>query len=413
MPLYAYKGIGAGGKSVSGVRDADSPKALRQLMRKDGVVVTEFDISRGGKKGQVGGKGLGREVDLNELLGRVRKGEVASFTRQLSTLIRAGIPLAESLGALVEQTENPKFQAVVGEVRTAVNEGSALADALKKHPAIFDDLFVSMVRAGEMAGNLDEVLARLADFMESSTRLRGKVQGAMIYPILMMVVGTIVMVLMMVAVIPKITIIFEQQEKALPWNTELLIWFSDVVGSYWLVLLILFGVGLYLFRNWTRTEEGRARWHAFILKMPIFGPLNRQVAVARFTRTMSTMLNAGVPMLRALETSKDILGNVVLMDVVSKARTAVSEGESLAVTLRKSGQFPASVTHMIAVGERAGELESMLLRVADAYDSDVEMKLGRLTALLEPVMLIFMAVGVGFVVMSIMMPIMDMGTGFH
>ncbi len=413
MPLYAYKGIGPSGKSVNGVRDADSPKALRQMMRKDGVVVTQFDVSKGGKKGQAGGKGLGREVNMGDTFGRVRKNEVAAFTRQLATLLRAGIPLAESIGALMEQLENPKLQAMVGEVRTAVNEGSSLADALSKHPAIFDSLYVSMVRAGELAGNLDEVLARLADFMESSAKLRAKVQGAMIYPVVMVVVGAIIMTILMVAVIPKITMIFEQQDKALPWNTELLIWMSDVMGGYWWLIFGMWTIAFILFRRWSRSPEGKPAWHRFLLKLPLAGPLNRQVAVSRFTRTLSTMLSAGVPMLRALETSKDILGNVVLMDVVQKARTAVSEGESLAVSLRRSGHFPAAVTHMIAVGERAGELETMLLRVADAYDSEVEMKLDRMTGLLEPMMLIFMAIGVGFVIISIMMPIMGMSSGFQ
>ena len=414
MPVYAYKGIGPGGKTVSGVRDADSPKALRQLMRKDGVVLTEFDVSKGGKKVQSAGKGaLGRDVNFGEMIGRVRRNEVAAFTRQLATLLRAGIPLAESLGALFEQIENPKLHAIVGEVRTAVNEGSSLADSLAKHPAVFDDLFVSMVRAGEVAGNLDEVLGRLAEFMESSARLRSKVQGAMIYPFLMIGVGVVIMGILMVAVIPKITVIFEQQDMALPWNTELLIFLSDLILGYWWLLGVLTVAGFVAFRKWSRSPTGKPRWHGMILKMPLFGSLLRQVSVARFTRTMSTMLSAGVPMLRALETSKDILGNVVLMDVIDRARTAVSEGESLAVTLRRSGQFPPAVTHMIAVGERAGELETMLLRVSDAFDAEVDMKLGRLTALLEPLMLIVMAVGVGFVIFSIMMPIMDMGSSFR
>ena len=414
MPVYAFKGIGPGGKPVSGVRDADSPKALRQLMRREGVVLTEFDISKGGKKVQSGGKGaLGRDVNFGEMFGRVGRNEVAAFTRQLATLLRAGIPLAESLAALTEQIENPKLQAIVGEVRTAVNEGSSLADSLAKHPAVFNELFVSMVRAGEIAGNLDEVLGRLAEFMESSARLRSKVQGAMIYPFLMIGVGVVIMGIMMVAVIPKITLIFDQQDMALPWNTELLIFLSDLIMGYWWLLGIVAGVGMFGFRKWSRSPTGQTRWHGMMLKLPLFGSLLRQVAVARFTRTMSTMLSAGGPMLRALETSKDILGNVVLMNVIERALTAVSEGESLAVTLRRSGQFPPSMTHMIAVGERAGELENMLLRVSDAFDAEVDMRLGRMTALLEPIMLIIMAVGVGFVIFSIMMPIMDMGSSFR
>lgn len=410
MPLYAYKGVGPSGKPQSGVRDADSPKILRQILRKEGVVVTSFDISKGGKKGQAGGKGLSREVHLGDVLARVGKAEVGAFTRQLATLLRAGIPLAEALGALFEQIENPRFKAIIGEVRTAVNEGSSLADALAKHPAIFDNLFVSMVRAGELAGNLDDVLVRLAEFMESSDKLKSKVQGAMIYPAIMVVVGTVIMGILMVAVIPQITSIFEQQNKVLPWYTELLIALSGFIASFWWLIGLLAVAGVFGFRAWIHSPTGRPAWHGFILKMPLVGSLTRQVAISRFSRTMGTMLAAGVPMLRALETAKEILGNVILMDVVERARQAVSEGESLAVTLRKSGHFPPTVTHMIAVGERAGELESMLQRVADAYESQVDTRLGRLTALLEPVMLVVMGGAVAFVIFSILVPIMDMSS---
>jgi general secretion pathway protein F len=408
MPLYAYKGIGANGKTTTGVRDADTPKLLRQILRKEGVVVTQFDISKGGKKGSAAGKGLSREVSLGDVLSRVSKGEIGAFTRQLATLLRAGIPLAEALGALFEQTEGVKFKAIVGEVRTAVNEGSSLADALGKHPTVFDSLYVSMVRAGEMAGNLDEVLGRLADFMESADRLKSKVQGAMIYPLIMVVVGTVIMGVMMVAVVPEITSIFIQQNKALPWYTQLLIGMSNFVASFWWLVIIATIGGVYGFRSWSRSPAGRPVWDGFVLKLPMVGGLVRQVAIGRFTRTMGTMLSAGVPMLRTLEISKAILGNVILMDAVERAKVAVSEGESLALTLRRSGHFPPAVTHMIAVGERAGELESMLMRVAESYESQVDMRLNRLTALLEPLMLVVMGGGVAFVIFSILVPIMDM-----
>lgn len=408
MPLYAYRGIAQSGKTAQGVREADSPKTLRQLLRKDGITVTQVELSKGGKGTAAAGKGLNREVDFGRLLSRVKRTEVAAFTRQLATLLRAGIPLAESMGALFDQTENQKFKSVIGEVRTAVNEGAALADAVEKHPAVFDELFVSMVRAGELAGNLDDVLARLADFMESSQQLKSKVQGAMVYPIIMIVVGTLIMSILMIAVVPKITTLFVQQKKALPWNTELLILISDVLGGYWWLvgsLLILAGI---LLRRWIRTSEGQKRWHGWLLRMPLMGAVLRKVAVARFARTLGTMLNAGVPLLRALDTAKEVLGNVVLQGAVENAKHAVSEGQSLAETLRRSKQFPPAITHMIAVGERAGELESMLLRVADAYEREVDMTLSRMTTVLEPLMLVVMGGAVAFVVFSILMPIMDM-----
>jgi general secretion pathway protein F len=407
VPVYAYKGIAKNGKATSGVRDAESPKALRQMLRKDGVVVTETSLSKARPGAKSGGKGLNKEVSI-ELFAAIKKTEVAAFARQAATMLRAGIPLAESLGALFEQLDHEKLKSVVGEVRVAVNEGQSFADALAKHPKVFDNLFVSMVRAGETAGNLDEVLTRLADFMESAAKLKSKVQGAMIYPVIMLVVGVAIMSVLMIAVVPKITGLFVDQGVALPLTTRILIWISDFLGNWWFGLLLFFGVAFAGFRYWIRTEDGRRAWHGAVLKMWLVGPLVRQVAVARFCRTMGTMLQAGVPMLKVLETSKAVLGNVVLIDVVEKAKVSVTEGESLAVTLKRSGHFPAGVTHMIAVGERSGSLEDMLLRVADDFESQVDIKLDRLTGMLEPIMLVVMGGAVAFVVFSILMPMMEM-----
>jgi general secretion pathway protein F len=418
MPMYAYKGLGPSGKAIAGLRDADSPKALRQLLRKDGVVVTDCEIStKGGAKaradkaaGIAAKKGLSREVDLGGLLGGVRKAEVAAFTRQMATLLRSGIPLAESLTALYDQVQNVRFKVPIGEIRTAVNEGTSLADAMAKHKRIFDELYVSMVRAGEIAGNLDEVLSRLADFLESSQKLKAKVQGAMIYPIIMLLVGTAIMVVLMVAVIPEITRMFAQQGKTLPWNTRLLIGSANAFRDYWyVILLVLVGIG-WLFWWWTHTTEGRKTWHGFVLRMPLVGPLARHIAVSRFARTLGTMLTSGVEMLKAMDVAKQILGNVILRKAVEDAKKAVTEGESLAATLKRSNQFPSTMIHMVAVGERAGQLEQMLQRIADAYEAEVDMKLGRLTTMLEPLMLVVMGGAVGFVVFSILQPIMDMGS---
>lgn len=408
MPVYAYKGIAKSGKATSGVRDAESPKALRQLLRKDGIVVTETSLAKGAQAKKSSGKGLQKEVSFGEFLQGVKKTEVAAFARQLSTMLRAGIPLAESLGALFEQAEHEKFKQVLGTVRTDVNEGMSLADALAKHSTVFEDLFVSMVRAGETAGNLDDVLTRLADFMESSAKLKSKVQGAMIYPVIMLVVGTVIMAVLMIAVVPKITSLFDDQGVALPLNTQLLIGLSDFLGAFWFYLFLVIVLGFAGFRYWARTPEGRKSWHSTVLRMWLVGPLVRQVAVARFARTMGTMLQAGVPMLKVLETSKAVLGNEVLVGVVEDAKIAVTEGESLAVSLKRSGHFPPAVTHMIAVGERSGSLEDMLLRVADAFEGDVDMKLDRLTGMLEPIMLVIMGGSVAFIVFSILMPMMEM-----
>jgi general secretion pathway protein F len=412
MPMYAYKGIAASGKAVSGVRDADTPKTLRQILRKDGVIVTSYELSKGGKaaKDQNARKGgLSKEVDLGGLFGGVSKVEIAAFTRQMATLLRSGIPLADSLGALVDQVTNVRLKSPLSEVRTAVNEGSSFADSLAKHPKLFDELFVSMVRAGELAGNLDEVLTRLADFLENSQKLKSKIQGAMIYPMVMVVVGIGIMAVLMIKVIPEITAMFTQQGRALPLNTRFLIASSRFFGNYW--LWIFFGsiaLGI-LFKKWTRSKEGKPVWHRFVLKLPVVGELVRTINVGRFARTLGTMLQSGVPMLRALDTAKQIVGNVLIQQAIEDAKKAVTEGESLAVTLRKSGQFPPTMIHMTAVGEKAGQLEQMLERVAITYESEVDTKLSRFTALLEPMMLVVMGGAVAFIVFSILQPIMDLG----
>jgi general secretion pathway protein F len=411
MPVYAYKGIGPTGKAVAGVKDAESPKLVRAIMRKDGVVVTAVELSKvGAKAAASAGKGLSKEVDIGAIFGGVKKSDIAAFTRQLATLLKSGIALAESLNTLFEQTDNVRLKVPLGEVRTAVNEGSAFADALSKHPKLFDELYVSMIRAGEVAGNLDEVLERLADFLDGAEKLKSKVQSAMIYPIIMLIVGLVIMAVLMVAVIPEVTKMFKSQGKTLPWNTRLLIWSADTLRHQILLVLAGWAAVIFGFRYWVKSPTGRPAWHRLVLRLPMVGDLARKVNVARFSRTLSTMLTAGVPMLRALDTAKEILGNVILRKAIDDAKQAVTEGESLAVTLKRSGQFPAMMTHMVAVGERAGQLEQMLERVASTYENEVDIRLGRLTAMLEPLMLVAMGGSVAFVVFSILQPIMSMGT---
>ena len=416
MVMYAYKGIGPTGKPVNGLRDAESPKAVRMLLRKEGVVVTECEVSKkggGAAAKAVKGKGLSKDVDLGGLFGGVKKTDVANFTRQMSTLLKSGIALAEALAVLVEQTDNVRFKSPLGEVRTMVNEGSSLADAMSKHPKIFDDLYVSMVRAGEVAGNLDEVLTRLADFLDSSQKLKSKVQSAMMYPIIMAVIGTVILSILMVAVIPEVTKMFQAQKRTLPINTRMLIGTSDLLRNHFLLLLVMIGLSIWGFVAWLRSASGKQRWHRFVLKVPLVGDLARKVNTARFSRTLATMLSAGVPMLRALDTAKMILGNVVLRQAIDDAKQAVTEGESLAVTLRRSGQFPSMMTHMIAVGERAGQLEQMLERIAETYENEIDLRLARLTSLLEPLMIVGMGGAVAFVVFSILQPIMSLGKFGH
>jgi general secretion pathway protein F len=265
-----------------------------------------------------------------------------------------------------------------------------------------------MVRSGEAAGNLDAVLARLADFLDAQYALRSKVSGAMTYPVIMMVLGSLVMGMLMVVVVPKITSIFEDLGKTVPWNTQLLIFLADVIGSFWWLILILAGAGYWGWRQWARTVKGRAIVDRAKLRLPLFGPLVRYVAVARFARTLATMLASGVPVLTALEIVKKVLNNTVLEKVVDQARDAIREGESIAATLKRSGQFPPMMVHMVAVGERSGQLETMLENVATAYERDVEGKVTRLTTILSPALIVTMAMAVAFIVFSVLQPILDM-----
>jgi general secretion pathway protein F len=413
MPLYAWKGLDAGGKSVNGTREADGPKGLRQVLRKDAVFLTELREVVGGQKGAAGAgvplaKGLNREVDFAKLFERVRPQEVAVFTRQLATLLRAGIPLAEALGALAEQADNRKLQLILAGIRQKVNEGGALADALGQNPTVFPELYVNMVRSGEAAGNLDAVLARLADFLDEQLALRSKVSSALTYPVVMAVLGSIIMGVLMVVVVPQIATVFEDSGKTLPWNTRLLIFAAGITGDYWWVLIPLIAAAVWGVRRWYRSPRGRATVDRVGLKMPVVGPLLRFIAVARFSRTLSTMLASGVPLLTALEIVRKVLNNSVLEKVVEAARDTIREGESIATTLKRSGEFPSMMCHMVAVGERSGQLETMLENVATAYERDVEVKVGQLTALLSPLMIVIMGIAVGFMVFSILGPIMDM-----
>lgn len=408
MALYQYKGVGKNGKATKGVREADSPKFLRQLLRKEGILVTDTVLAKSSGNGLGAGKGLGKEVEFTKFFQKVKKIEVAAFTRQLATLLKAGIPLAETIGALSEQQENLKFKSIVDELKSSVNEGTSMADAVAKYPDVFDDLYVSMVRGGEQAGNLDEVLERLADFMDSAIELKSKVTSAMIYPMIMLVVGGLIMAIMLIAVVPKITEIFDSQGALLPWPTRFLKWVSNSLSKYWWLLIIMIVGSVILFKKWKASEKGKPVYDRWLLKVPLLGALVKQIAVSRFTRTMGTMLEAGVPMLRTLETSKQVLGNHVLEEAVAKTKSAVTEGASLAQTLKESGHFPPTVTHMMAVGERSGALEQMLLRISEAYDREVSVKLERFTAMLEPLMMVGMGGTVGFVVFAILMPMMEM-----
>ena len=401
MAVYAYRGIDAKGKNVKGVRDADNPKTVRTLLRKEGILATEvLEKSDAAKRSA-------REVDFKRFFNRLGTMEVAIATRQLAILLRSGIPLVEGLTALIDQVEHPDLQAAFTEARNRVNEGESFADALKAHPKVFQNLFVNMVAAGEASGTLEVVLARLADFLENQARLKGKVGSAMAYPAFMTIMSLGIMGVMMTVVVPKVTSIFEDFEQALPWYTELMIFISNTLINYWWALLGVTIGGVVWFRRWIATEAGLAKWDHLILRVPLFGKLLVMVAVTRFARTLATLLSSGVPVLRAMEITRNVLGNTELMAVIDVARESVREGEGLAKPLKASGAFPPIVTHMIAIGERSGQLEEMLENVATAYDQQVESRVAALTSLLEPAMIVMMGGISGGIAFAILVPLMQ------
>ncbi len=402
MAVYAYKGVDSRGKNVKGIRDADSAKALRTLLKRDGVLATEIlEQSEAAAK-------AARDIDFARIFRRVSPMDVAVATRQLSVLLRSGVPLVESLSALIEQLDQPELKTAFTDTRNQVNEGSTLANALKAHPKIFPSLYVNMVAAGEASGTLEEVLGRLAEFLDEQTRLQSKVRGALAYPLVMAVVVVLILFLMMSVVVPKVTAIFDNFNQTLPWYTRVLIFVSDVFSNYWWLLAALLAGAIYWFRRWRATEEGRRKWDLFVLEVPIFGPLLILVAVSRFARTLATLLASGVPVLTAMDITRNVLGNTELMRVVEEARASVREGEGIAKPLRQAGRFPPIVTHMIAVGERSGQLEEMLLHVADAYDQQVEVRIGAMTSILEPLLIVVMGAVVGGIAFAILMPLLQL-----
>ena len=463
MAVFDYRGfVTASGKSVHGVRDADNVKVLRATLKREGIMLTGASEDK-----KAGAKGARQSGGGGSLFRRVSVGDVAMMTRQLATLVSAGIPLVEAVGALTEQVEKLELKRVLTQVVDRLNEGSSLAKALEPHSHVFSNLYVSMVAAGEASGTLEAVLERLADFMESQSKLRGKVGAALAYPALMMIIGSALITLMMVVVVPKVTSIFESMDRALPWYTELLIGMSHVIASAQMLgfvvsticftltrsalrdykeservkhlafvigalasggilvgcaflveslgayavgvaIGVVVGLGIAWLMAWIATPDGRAAKDGFVLRLPIFGALVRMLAVSRFARTLATLLRSGAPLLKAMDIVKNVLDNGKLEKVIETAAGSIREGESIAGPLKRSGDFPPIVTHMIAVGERSGQLEQMLENVSRAYDAQVETRVQALTSLLEPLMIVVMGGGVGFIAFAILMPFIQM-----
>ncbi len=403
MPIFEYRGVTAGSHSTRGVIDAESPRVARERLRAEGIFPTAIHAGRT----RSGVSELLSRLQLPALR-RVPGLDLAMFTRQLATMIGAGVPLVECLSALTEQVENGRLKAIVGRVRESVNHGTTLADALAEHSYAFDGLYVAMVRAGESAGALQLVLRRLADYIESNLELRNKVANAMVYPLLMVVVSLAVASVLLVKVIPTITSLLRDLDQPLPVATLVVIAISDFLIAWWILLLVGGAAFWLLVNRLIATQRGRLVWDRLLLRAPIFGRVIRLVSVSRFSRTLSTLLAGGVNIVRSLEISKDVAGNAVIAIAIEAAREAITRGASIAAPMRQSGEFPPMVTHMIAVGEASGELEGMLAKVAETYDEMVANSLNRMTALMGPVLLLIVASLVVIIILSTLLPLLNL-----
>ncbi|MBW1878697.1 MAG: type II secretion system inner membrane protein GspF [Deltaproteobacteria bacterium] len=410
MPVFEYKGFDGGGKAVSGIIDADNPKVARSRLRRQGLFPTDVDVqTKEGSKGT----GLNREIEFSRYFQFITVRDIATLTNQMATLLGASVPMSETLAALVDQTEKTKLKVVLSQIKEKVNEGSSLAEALREHPRVFNNLYVHMVRAGERTGALDLVLRRLATFTENQVKLQGKVLAAMAYPILMSFVGVFILMGLFWGVIPRIRSLFDSLggEEGLPILTRVVFAFGDFLISGWVfvlaVLLAATGFGLW---RWIQTKRGRRWFDRFKLNMPLLGSINRVVAVSRFCRTLATLLASGVPIITALNIVRDVVSNVILAEAIDRASENIQEGQSIAAPLRQSGEFPPMVTHMISIGERTGDLEPMLTAVADSYEEQVDSTMTALTSILAPLLILVLGGVVFLVALGLLMPMMNISS---
>jgi general secretion pathway protein F len=388
------------GRALRGFVDAESDRGARAKLRRDGIFLTELAESAAGERPRARGERSGP----SRFRRRVPATELAIATRQLATLLGAAVPLVESLGALTEQVENARLKAALGGVRDRVNEGASLADALAG-AGPFPDLYVNLVRAGEASGALDTVLVRLADYLENQVRTRNKVLGIVIYPVVVLSVALAVAIVLVTYVLPQITTLLQDLGAPLPWITRVIIAGSEFLTHWgWALALVAVAAAVAL-RAAARTERGRFAIDDFSLRIPVLGRLLRTVAISRWARTLTTLLAGGIPIVRALDTAARVAGNAVIAQAVDQAKESIREGASIAGPLRASGQFPPLVTHMVAVGERTGALESMLAKVADTYDEQVETSVTRLTALLQPILILVMVGIVAVIILAVLLPL--------
>ncbi|MFQ3574242.1 MAG: type II secretion system F family protein [Thermodesulfovibrionales bacterium] len=395
--VFKWTGIGSDGSQRTGELSANSKDEVMATLRKMRINPKEIK--------EVGAGGL-----LKKKKGKITERDLVIFTRQFATMFNSGIPIVQGLDILSKQSENKAMADVVAQVKADVETGMTLADAMRKHPKLFDDLYVNLVAAGETGGVLDDVLLRLAVYIEKSMKLKKKVKGAMIYPAIVISVAVLVIAIIMIFVIPIFAKIFTEMGAQLPAPTRSVIWLSNFLGG--IGGLMLFGglvVFIFLFKKYRATEGGKKKTDQMFLKLPIVGDLIRKVAIARFTRTLGTLLNSGVPILDGLDVCAKSSGNKVVEETVYEVKKEVSAGKTVAEPLAKSDIFPSMVVQMISVGESTGALDQMLIKIADFYDDEVDNAVANLTTMLEPMLMVFLGTTIGYIVVALYLPIFKMG----
>ncbi len=403
MPIYEYTAFDQKGKSKKGIIEADNEAGARNKLRAAGKYPVDLKehLSHSTKAGKAGQGSL-------LVFERVKSMEIHIFTRQLATLLGAGIPLVSALSSLLEQTANPALKKVLAQIKDAVNEGNTLTNSLAKHPKLFSNIYINMVRAGEASGSLDIVLEKLADFGEKQRTLQGRVKAALIYPVFMAVIGSAILFILITYIVPNITKVFADMERTLPLPTRLLISLSNFLRGYWWLLLLMMIAAFYTLRLFIQSARGRRLWDLLKLKMPITGSVNQKIILARFGSTMASLLGSSVPLVTSMQIVQSIVNNSLIAEVIEEAIEQIRKGKSMASALGLSPWFPPIFVQMISVGEQSGNLEPMLTKISDAYEREVDMAIMGMTSLIEPIMIAGMGAAVGFVVLSILLPIFEM-----
>lgn len=419
MPKYSYVAMDQKGKEQKGTIEVASQNEAIGRVKEMGLFPTrivEVDKVKEApdKKARVAGKkkrgGVNLNIQIPGLSGRVKSKVLTTFTRQLATLVDAGLPLLRGLRVLEKQEKNPTLKSKIADLALSIEGGSTFSEALAQHPKVFNRLYVNMVKAGELGGVLEVVLTRLAEFMEKAQKIKGKVIAAMFYPVAVLVVATVILLILMVKVVPSFKQVFEGmlEGSQLPAFTRLVLGISEMIKDHILITSGIVAVFVIIFLLFIRTKFGRHVWDKFKLKMPLIGPVISKVAISRFTRTLGTLVSSGVPILQALTIVKETAGNVIVSNAVSMVHESVKEGETITAPLEASGVFPPMVISMVDVGEQTGALPEMLLKIADTYDEEVDNAVAAMTSLLEPIMIVFLAVVVGSIVIAMFMPLIEL-----